>query len=38
MANASIKLRAARMSDLADFHEFFSDDDVMRYWYKEFTM
>ena len=28
-----IKLRAAQMSDLEDFHEFFSDADVMRYWY-----
>ncbi|KAL8637197.1 MAG: hypothetical protein Q9228_005506 [Teloschistes exilis] len=27
-----IKLRAATMSDLDDFHSFFSDDDVMRYW------
>ncbi|KAL9599878.1 MAG: hypothetical protein Q9219_003572 [cf. Caloplaca sp. 3 TL-2023] len=27
-----LELRAARMSDLNDFHEMFSDDDVMRYW------
>ena len=26
------QLREARKSDLADFHEFFSDRDVMRYW------
>lgn len=28
-----IILRAAQMDDLNDFHEFFSDEDVMRYWY-----
>ena len=27
-----LHLREARKSDLADFHEFFSDRDVMRYW------
>lgn len=27
-----IKLRAARMSDLDDFHELFSNEHVMRYW------
>lgn len=32
-----IKLRAAQMSDLDDFHLFFSDADVMRYWYKAFA-
>ncbi|KAL8835239.1 MAG: hypothetical protein Q9170_003401 [Blastenia crenularia] len=27
-----LKLRAALVGDLVDFHEFFSDKDVMRYW------
>ncbi|KAL8904442.1 MAG: hypothetical protein Q9207_003271 [Kuettlingeria erythrocarpa] len=32
MAQANINLLAARMSDLDNFHELFSNDDVMRYW------
>lgn len=27
-------LRAAQESDLHSFHELFSDEDVMRYWYE----
>ena len=27
-----LTLREARISDLDDFHELFSNNDVMRYW------
>lgn len=37
MTQADINLRAARMSDLDDFHELFSHNDVMRYWYDAFS-
>ncbi|KAI9722314.1 MAG: hypothetical protein M1812_001786 [Candelaria pacifica] len=33
METARLRLREARRTDLSAFHEFFSNDDVMKYWY-----
>ena len=35
LSTARLTLRAARESDLADFYEIFSKEDVMRYWQED---